>query len=344
MLFHANNIQNRAVWNAMKLHAKLILNSDENLVFIVSKKNLNILSNTFPNNSILIYNNPRELINQVVCNNDKKIFCPDFISVLTISICKLIKKLDIYFWVQGVIPEESFMRHNSILRKHILSLFEFMAIKISSYQVFSSAYMEIFIKKKYAIRTNSIIIPCTSDLSYTNSKKIPYSFVYVGGLSAWQKFDKILLMYDRFSKNHPEAKLYVATGEQKKAQELCSRYLRHETLKRVSIKNIEDRKQMLDFLNMMQFGFLIRADDPVNNVASPIKLAEYLSTGVNVIISSSLTSYASEIESEGAGVLVKSISDIDKINNFTFSSNKSILLYNKIFSQKSLIEEYQSIL
>ncbi len=344
MLFHANNIQNRAVWNAMKLHAKLIINSGENLIFIVPKKNIHILSNTFPNNSIIIYNTPRELINQVVCNNDKKIFCPDYISVLTISICKLFKKLDIYFWMQGIIPEESFMRHNSMLRKYILSIFEFIAIKISSFQVFSSSYMEFFIKKKYSIKTNNIIVPCTSDLSYSNSKKILYSFVYVGGLSAWQKFDQILLMFDRFSKNHPEAKLYVATGEKIKAQRLCNQYLRKETSKKVSIKNIEGRGEMLEFLNTMQFGFLIRADDPVNNVASPIKLAEYLSTGVNVIISSSLTSYASEIETEGAGIMVENINDIDKINDFQFSLKKSILLYNKIFSQKKLIEAYQSIL
>lgn len=344
MLFHANNIQNRAVWNAMQLHAKLITDAGEELIFIVYEKNYPIVYKDFPKNSIITYKNPFELIKKVISSKESQVFAPDFISVLSISTSKLIRKVDIYYWIQGIIPEESYMRHQSKLRKNLLSLFESMAIRLSSYQIVVSTYMREFLEKKYALKLNSIVVPCTSDLSYTADKKIPHSFVYVGGLSAWQKFDQILLMFNKISKANPEARLYVATGDEETAMKLCHKYLDETINERVSIQNINDRVKMEEFLNDKQYGFLIRDDDPVNNVSSPIKLAEYLSTGTNVIISDSITSYAPKIEKYGAGFKVETINDVIKITNFTASAERALELYEYTFSKNQLVKEYKSIL
>ncbi|TOP40740.1 hypothetical protein, partial [Vibrio parahaemolyticus] len=49
---------------------------------------------------------------------------------------------------------------------------------------------------------------------------------------------------------------------------------KYEFLNDIVITSIEDRHEMENFLSSMEFGVLLREDNMINNVASPIKLAE----------------------------------------------------------------------
>ncbi|MCF6243900.1 MAG: hypothetical protein L3J43_02555 [Sulfurovum sp.] len=344
MLFHTNGIQNRAVWNAMRIHAEFIRNAGEPVIFVVDKEHMDIAKSSFEKHTILTYKNIFEFLNIVVTHPDNKIFSPDIFSASSMSLAVLLKRKKVYYWVQGAVPEESYMRHESKIRKKILSSVEYIGLKFSSYQILVSTYMKEFLGEKYRMNFNSIIVPCTSDLQYMESKKEKDSYVYVGGLSAWQKFDQILLMFNKIIEENKNAKLYIATGETQQARRLFVEYLTKEAQGHVTLQNIETREEMSDFLNTKEYGFLIREDDIVNNVASPIKLAEYLSTGVNVIISSALTSYAQEVENAGAGIMVENVEDIKKLKDFSSSVTNALKLYDKTFSEENLVKDYQSIL
>ena len=344
MLFHAKGIENRAVWNAMKLHAELITQAGESLIFVVDVKNEELIKTSFANSPILTYSNMYELMKLIYIHEDKKIFSPDIFSVLYMFLSVLVKHKKVYYWVQGTLPEESYMRHKSKFRKKLLLFVEGLALKLSSYHILVSSYMKEFFTEKYDSSLAAIIVPCTSDLIYVDVKKEKNSFVYVGGLSAWQKFDQILLMFNRIEEKNKDAKLYIATGDIIRAKELCFQFLNPEALKKMSIQNINTREAMTSFLNTKEYGFLIREDDVVNNVASPIKLAEYLSTGTNVIISSGLTSYAQEVEDNQAGIMVHSVEDIEKINHISSNVENALALYEKLFAREILVKEYQSIL
>jgi hypothetical protein len=163
-------------------------------------------------------------------------------------------------------------------------------------------------------------------------------------MSAWQRFDAIVQMFNILAQTEPDATLHIATGELQTAQKIIQTYLNPQLRDRITLQSINNRATMENFLNTMQYGFLIREDDPVNNVSSPIKLAEYLSCGVNVIISSSVTSYAPLIESYEAGISVDLVDDIDKLSTFTPSPRHAIQLYQDHFSESLLVEKYKSIL
>jgi hypothetical protein len=344
MLFHAYEIDNRAVWNAMQQHVRLLIQSGEDITFIVHIKNVALVQQQFPMNAIITYNHYFNFIKAIINNNEKEIFCPSFIDVIMVLPIRLFKKFAIYYWNQGIAPEESYMRHKSKLRKYLLSSAEYLALKFSSTQILVSTEMKRFLEAKYSLKLHSIIIPCSSDLTYQNIEKIKDSYVYVGGMSVWQRFDTIIKMFNIIVHSTPNAMLYIATGDLDIAKQIIRTHIDTQFQDRISLQSINDRSTMETFLNTMQYGFLIRDDDPVNNVASPIKLAEYLSCGVNVIISNALTSYAPLVEQYGAGISVKTLKDIEKLKTFSYSVENSLRLYQDYFSEANLLDTYKTIL
>ena len=98
------------------------------------------------------------------------------------------------------------------------------------------------------------------------------------------------------------------------------------------------------FLSKMQYGFLIRDSIPINNVASPIKLAEYLSCGISVIISKSLYAYADLVKKYNAGIVVEQTDDIEKVMEFNPNHKNSLHLYKKIYDENKIIHKYENLL
>ena len=58
---------------------------------------------------------------------------------------------------------------------------------------------------------------------------------------------------------------------------------------------------VVGWLNAADLGILLRADDPVNRVASPTKFAEYALTGLPVAMSAGIGDYSDLVLSEHAG-------------------------------------------
>lgn len=344
MLFYANGIDNRAVWNAMQLHARILIQAGEEITFIVHSDNIELIKRQFPTHTLYSFKSTIELFKIILNSGEHKIFVPDFFAVLTISPIKLFKTITPYYWIQGAVPEESYMRHHMLWRKKILSILEYIALRMSKYQIIVSPYMKTFLEQKHELDLNAIIVPCTSDLIQTTNTKTPDSFTYVGGMSAWQRFDIMLEMFQKILAFKPSAHFYVATGELEKVIELINLHIPPENHSKISVRSINDRKTMQDFLNTMEYGFLIRDDDPVNNVSSPIKLAEYLSCGVNVIISNAVTSYAPLVQSYGAGINIETVEDIDALRTFIPSADAALNLYREQFGESKLVDAYRGIL
>jgi glycosyltransferase involved in cell wall biosynthesis len=344
MLFHTYGVHNQAIWNAMQLHVHLILQTGKKIVFLVHVNNAELVRKQFPKHQIISYKSYFDLIKILISSNERNIFTSTFKDTLLAGIAKIFKPLNIYYWVQGIEPEESYMRNHSSLRKSILSFLEKCAIRLSAYQILVSPHMKQFLSDKYRLKLNPIIIPCTSDLTYHGHQKIQNSFTYVGGMAAWQRFDTMLEMFNRIAILRPDAHFYVATGALEKANEIIKKHLHPELNDRLTLQSINDRETMEAFLNTMEYGFLIREDDPVNNVSSPIKLAEYLSCGVNVVISSAVSSYAPLVEEYNAGISVERIDDIEKLQSFTTAPESSLKLYCDHFNESNLVERYKTIL
>ncbi len=207
---------------------------------------------------------------------------------------------NIVTWLQGVVPEESFMRNKSKLRYLFLSGIEYITLARSKMLFFVSNTMLEHYEKKYKLklREKSIIMPCYNETKIiensfkAENKYEENNFVYVGGMQKWQCFDKIAEIYKRVEEICGDTKFYVFTAQKETAE---------NTIKNLGIKNYEidfvPHDKLAEKLGSMKYGFVIREDTTVNRVATPTKFSNYLANGIIPIYSSCLKSFA-EFDSE----------------------------------------------
>lgn len=200
----------------------------------------------------------------------------------------------ILFWVQGIIPEESYMRHKSRLRSGFLSWKEKRALKRARLCAFVSEPMREHYEKKYSLdfKGNYYIFPCfntqivSEAFDYEAKYKNNY-FVYAGGLAIWQCFGKTLNIYKEVEKwGLPNTKLIVLTKDQERAR---------KCIDDCGIQNFEidftTPDDLPNILKKAKFGFVIREDSPVNRVATPTKISTYLSCGLIPIFGKSVETF-----------------------------------------------------
>jgi len=342
MIVIANDCNNSAVWGALKLHIEFLKSCGKDITLLVPSNYLHFIENEIKNYKVVTYNNLLDELKKLASLPDREIFAPDMMGA-TLSILAKIKGKKVYYWMQGAVPEESFMRNKSKLRLFILNKIESFALKVANRYIFVSSYMKEYIESKYKSTFEpSIIVPCVSDIAYNGAKKEKDSFVYVGGMSVWQRVDKMLEIFKEIKKSKPNAKFYIATREQDEANRLIQKIVPQEFKEDIILSSFNNRKEIEQFLSSKEYGFLIRDDSVVNYVASPIKLAEYLSCGVNVIVSSSIKSYAPLVKEYGAGVVVDSQNKID-IKQLTPNKDASLKLYFDIFDRKNHIKSYNNL-
>ena len=216
-------------------------------------------------------------------------------------------------WMQGIVPEESYMRNHSKLRYWVLSFMERIVLKKSKLLLLVSDEMRLYYEKKYRLKLSqkSVIMPCFNELgvSKTAFDKEKYknnTFVYVGSLYKWQCFEETVRFYSEIEKESDyTTRLFVYTFQQKEAEELLSKY---------GVRNYEvdcvDANELSQRIESVKYGFVLREDNPVNNVATPTKLSNYISNGIIPIYSKAIRSFA-EYDAEASIGVVCDLDDIE---------------------------------
>lgn len=262
------------------------------------------------------------------------IVCANIWHVLFTWFYLLGSKTKIIFWVQGAIAEESYLKHNSKFKFYVLKFLEKICLFFSDAYIYVSPYMKDFYSENKSVKNKpALIFPCISDLHYDGSKKYPYSFCYLGGMSAWQNFPKIVTMMSFINQKIPESLFKIATNEIDICKKIIDEYASKELKEKIFLSSLSSKEEIEKFLSNCEFGFLIRDDIVVNHVSSPIKLAEYLSCGVNIITTPAIRSYSPLLED--AGIILHSEKDLDKAN-FKANLSTALKLYTKLFSKESV--------
>ncbi len=215
-------------------------------------------------------------------------------------------------WYQGIAPEESYMHNHSSLRKWILEQIEKMFLKKSKLLLFVSDDMLIHYEKKYKIslKNKSVIMPCFNETAiiedaFLKDKYQKNTFLYAGGMAKWQCFDKIAELYSKIEKADCNTILYVYTFDMAVAEEIL---LKHD-IKNYKIGCVPSNK-LSEEIKSIKYGFVLREDCDVNNVATPTKFSNYLANGIIPIYSNSLHSFAAIDRKFGVGI-VCNIDEID---------------------------------
>lgn len=252
-------------------------------------------------------------------------------------------------WFQGVAPEEVKYSNKSKILKGIYYLghtfFERYALKHASLSIMVSDTMRNHYSKKYGFNSASFIMPCFNTPlnldAFKNKFSVP-SFVYAGNLAGWQCFEETVCLFRKIKETITSAKLTVYTQDQAEAAKILKKYGVEPDLRYVPYQQLS--KEIQEF----KYGFLIRKDDIVNNVATPTKMNTYLANAIIPIYSTVIGAFRDNLKELHYAVPVTSDEDcvckIIDLENEDISSEDVLADYNTIFNKYYSREHYVAAL
>lgn len=279
----------------------------------------------------IYYNKHVELKN--LFKEFKKIYVREFYDFFSIYLLvKLFTKSKIHYSFRGLVFTESFYRNKNLLKASILYILEFMTYILADELSCVSKQMKIHLSKYFFLNRKIEVSYCgISEVFLKKEFNEKLHFVYLGGISKWQKIEESILVYKYISKNiNRSTQLSIVTPEIKKIHDLLSKT--EEKMYSIEILSLKPN-EVSNYLRSCDFGFLLRDKSIVNKVASPVKFLEYTSNGVIPIISDEIGDYSLDVEKKVLGICLKNYdkidhSIIDKLNRLLKDSS----LLQRLFS------------
>ncbi|MFL1894422.1 hypothetical protein ACJRPK_01890 [Aquimarina sp. 2-A2] len=254
----------------------------------------------------------------------------DFISIL----CKK-RTFKIMNWFQGITPEEYSLINKNSLKTKIISLIlsnlEHLILNSSLFNVFVSDRMAEHYKAKYNYcKRNYCVIPCYNKSLqkkfFSQNYKKDLSFVYAGTLYEWQCFEETIKLYKEIEVTYPDASLTILTKDKEEARRIINEHnIKNFKVLFVSLENLDEE------LSKHQYGFLLRKDDIINNVATPTKMNSYLSVGVMPIFTNVIDSFNKNMDLKNFQIL------LDGKEDYSIKSSK-VIEKNKVMDYELFYE------
>ena len=200
--------------------------------------------------------------------------------------------------LHGVVPEE-LRYYGKLFKSKIFSKIEKEAIKTSNHVIFVTNKMKNYILSKYPkANFTSHILPIIPE-NLLSSKNIDIHkvdllkkrlginkdtvvFIYSGNAQKWQNID-LMLSTIKNIQNVPNYKFIILTGQKdifKKKLEQHGIEIKNIHLESVSPENLAE------YYYISNYGFILRDEHILNNVANPTKLVEYMYYGIIPIVKS----------------------------------------------------------
>lgn len=206
-----------------------------------------------------------------------------------------LRRKKVFFWMQGITPEESVMEGKTKLHYHFWTFLEKLTVRKAEHLWVVSKEMIRHLEKKYHVNLSkrTSVLPCYNTTirkaSFFYEKKYEHNvFVYAGGLTPWQCFDEIIEIYRQIEEKHNDVSLLLLARDKERAEQIVKeKGIRNYSIDYVCPDALDER------LAVAKFGFIIRKDDPVNHVATPTKISSYLSNGIIPIFTSPIRDFAS---------------------------------------------------
>ena len=244
-------------------------------------------------------------------------------------------------WFQGVAPEEVKFSKRSRLGKLFYyegqCFFERFAVKHTSLGVMVSETMHQHYMDKYGFDAEYFIMPCFNTPLNIEAFKDKYSnpsFVYAGNLAGWQCFEGTVRLFSLIKKEVPAATFTVYTQDKDEASAILDKYGVEKDIRYIPYKELS--KEIQNY----KYGFLIREDDIVNNVATPTKMNTYLANGIIPIYSTVIGAFKENLANLHYAVPVENVdSCIQKVISI---ENEIVKSENVLNDFKHIFENYYS--
>lgn len=210
-------------------------------------------------------------------------------------------------------------------------------------------YMEKYSKLQYI---KSYVIPCFSSFFYEDNSKIKekeLNILYVGGQQFYQNINKIPTLLSKI--NNEKKMLMCLSGDRN--EEIENKFaelgINNEFYYNLNSNELDEIYRKSDI------GIVIRENIPLNIVASPVKISEYFSKGLYVILVGRVGDFYNDIIKDNKlGIAYENLDIIEQINinekivteqlnhrkeyAKRFSKDICINLYIKIYNEVSKSE------
>ena len=222
--------------------------------------------------------------------------------------------------------------------KHKLIEAEKNAVEKSNFRIAVSkaliAYWKNELKLNFDI-SKSFVIPCTiTSEQQTHEIKLSTTeikLVYAGGTGPWQAFEETVALIKTAMSQQAQLTVTFLTKPNEFIDELAKTY--PERVQRLWVAHAEVNA----ILQSCDYGLLIRNNNNTNKVASPVKFAEYLGAGLDVIISENLGDFSNFVIENNCGLIVKNelpifekVSKSKKLHNTRLCENNFFKTAEKI--------------
>lgn len=228
----------------------------------------------------------------------------------------------------NVVPDANVKQEISEIEKNVVSQ--------ADYRLAVSEALVNYWKKEFGYTSHKhVVIPCTlsNDFKFqfpaeAELKKIKFDLgfnendiviVYSGSSAGWQSFSLVEKILDKILAENFNVKLLWLTDDLNENSEFVKRF--RGRIKSAWVKHSEVKKYLL----AGDFGLLYRENSVTNQVASPVKFAEYLSCGLNVIISEGVGDFSEFVRKNKCGT-VGSVFTISSVGYTTKTANHNLAM------------------
>ncbi len=228
--------------------------------------------------------------------------------------------LRVVYDVRGISPEEweysdgyGKRFYAGILKR--LAAAERLGLDRADGAIFITENLRRYLLEKYHVSPKrSMVVPCYVDTEHL--RQLPESsaveelraelkgrcvLIYSGSYAAWQMVAEVFSIYRMIAERRAGVFLLLLSPHQQAFTDIAQK----SGIKRSDYRVITgSRTEIMPLYRLADMGFLLRARHPINEVAAPVKFAEYLYMGVPVITSEAVPYCAEVISKHDLGVVV----------------------------------------
>lgn len=160
--------------------------------------------------------------------------------------------------------------------------------------------------------------------------------VYSGSSAGWQSFSLVERKMTEVMEKNDKVKLIWLTHDYDRNSAFVKRFGDR------IITNWLQPKDVRKYLLAADYGILYRENSVTNLVASPVKFAEYLSCGLNVLVSDNLGDFSEFVKEQGCGQSGAAEWDLQPVNYEQKIRNHGLAM--KYLTKQNFTEQYLSLL
>mgnify|MGYP001026535923 CR=1 FL=1 len=166
--------------------------------------------------------------------------------------------------------------------------------------------------------------------------------VHLGGGAGWQNGPLSFVAIRHWLRVNPRLRHLILSKENDQLNELKTEFPDQVVITQVT------HDQVPDYLSAADYGLLLREENVTNGVASPVKFAEYLSCGLQILISANLGDFSEMVAEDSLGNVVTELNyaDVSFVPVSECRKRELSEYAMRVFSKASpfVRQQYQSVL